>query len=923
MITGTFSQYREKYLHDHEGCHALSPGRRRPPESWVFGCVSGTPVAADRVKPDTWKAHLECRAHLNNFHAGSWRIGENADARFGKIGTDRIALGGRVSEGSPVLPGGFAPGSRIAGYLLEEQIGQGGMAVVFRAHDERLDRTVALKILSPALAADDAFRLRFIRESRAAAAVDDPHIIPVFEAGEASGVLFIAMRFVRGGDVKGLLAMGQLMPIGRAVEIVSQAASALDAAHGRGLVHRDVKPANMLLDASSGAGRPDHVYLSDFGLSKGSLQTSGLTGTGTFLGTLDYISPEQIEGKPVDGRADEYALACAAFELLSGAPPFQREEAMAVMYAQLSEPPPPVTRRRRDLPLAVNDVFFRALAKAPADRYASCREFAAALRDALGIRPYDSGERTSPGAEFEATRIVGSSQPGTAPRLPEQPSYPGPGYAGQGAPAGVSGGQGAGGQGAGPGGGPFGPPVGAGAVGGEFREAETRRADGGRQTSPDQTAAHWQQPLAGYDDYGGQASLARPWWKSPLALVAAVVVLIAGGAAAYALTRNTGGGHGGGVSTGGASQHPPVALPPLKPPKCSQLAAAAAKVHHASQFFPTVNGSGSPFGIQVTKDGQALFVVTDHFLDVYRLGSDGIPTASQWSYPISTSPGVATNAVLTPDGGHLLVASSNGIDIFSTADAEAGNASAFVGTLTVPGITHYGRAIDVAVTPDGNWAFVSLGFADEVGVFDLATALRKHLFTQSFIGSLSVGANPTGLTMSRDGSTLYATSWVRANPPVPGFLSVIDVAKATNQSQMKSAVISKVKTGCQPARIALSRDEKTVWVTTEQSNYVLGCSASLLRTEPRKALIAKVLVGKVPIAIALLRGSRILVADSGGDLAVIDSSAALARKPGALLGLIPAHTDPHEIAVNSSGTIAYVTNRLSNEIQVVNLTKIP
>ncbi len=312
-----------------------------------------------------------------------------------------------MSEGNPVVPASFAPGSRIAGYLLEEQIGQGGMAVVFRAHDERLDRTVALKILAPALAADEAFRQRFIRESRAAAAVDDPHIIPVFEAGEASGVLFIAMRWVRGGDVRSLV--GQLGPMapGRAADVVSQVASALDAAHTRGLVHRDVKPANMLLDASPGSGRPDHVYLSDFGLSKGSLQTSGLTGTGTFLGTLDYISPEQIEGKPVDGRADEYALACAAFELLTGTPPFQRDEAMAVMYAQLSEPPPALSGRRRGLPPAADEVFTKALAKGPADRYGSCREFAEALRLAFGLRPYDSGPGAVPSGGHPATRRLG------------------------------------------------------------------------------------------------------------------------------------------------------------------------------------------------------------------------------------------------------------------------------------------------------------------------------------------------------------------------------------------------------------------------------------------------------------------------------------------------------------------------------------
>src|SRR5690348_9006174 len=152
---------------------------------------------------------------------------------------------------------GFRPGSRIAGYVLEEQVGAGGMAVVFRAHDERLDRKVALKILAPAFAADQAFRLRFIRESRTAAAIDDPHIIPVFEAGEADGVLYIAMRYVSGGDVRSLLTRSGPLPPGRVAEIISQVSSALDAAHDRGLVHRDVKPANMLLDSRTSKGRPD------------------------------------------------------------------------------------------------------------------------------------------------------------------------------------------------------------------------------------------------------------------------------------------------------------------------------------------------------------------------------------------------------------------------------------------------------------------------------------------------------------------------------------------------------------------------------------------------------------------------------------------------------------------------------------------
>src|SRR6202167_5620428 len=202
---------------------------------------------------------------------------------------------------------GFFPGSRIAGYGLGEQIGRGGMAVVFRAQDERLQRQVALKILSPALATDEAFRHRFIRESRSAAAVDDPHIIPVFEAGDADGVLFIAMRYVPGGDVGTLVNRQGPLPIARAPAIISAVASALDAAHAAGLIHRDVKPANMLLDTRP--GRPDHVYLSDFGLSKPALAATGLTHTGQFLGTLDYVAPEQLGGQPGDGRSAQYALA--------------------------------------------------------------------------------------------------------------------------------------------------------------------------------------------------------------------------------------------------------------------------------------------------------------------------------------------------------------------------------------------------------------------------------------------------------------------------------------------------------------------------------------------------------------------------------------------------------------------------------------
>jgi WD40 repeat protein len=279
---------------------------------------------------------------------------------------------------------GPGEGSRVASYRLEKQIGAGGMAVVYRARDERLGRLVALKIMAPALAADEMFRLRFIRESRAAAAVDDPHIIPVYEAGEANGLLFIAIRFVNGGDVRSLLFRQGPLPMPQVLSIVSSVGAALDAAHAVGLVHRDVKPANMLLDTRP--GRPDHVYLSDFGLSK-VMQASALTGSGQFLGTPNYMSPEQIEGRTVDGRTDQYALACAAFELLTGNAPFGPSEGWATVFAHLNTQPPPLTSRRPDLSPAVDEVFARALAKDPRDRYASCREFGEALQEALAGTP--------------------------------------------------------------------------------------------------------------------------------------------------------------------------------------------------------------------------------------------------------------------------------------------------------------------------------------------------------------------------------------------------------------------------------------------------------------------------------------------------------------------------------------------------------
>lgn len=307
--------------------------------------------------------------------------------------------------------GDFPAGARIAGYQIQELLGRGGMAVVYRAADVRLDRQVALKVLAPGLTKDSGFRQRFIRESRAGASVDHPNIIPVFEAGEAEGVLFIAMRYVAGRDVRALIEREGPLPPARAVSIVTQIAAALDAAHARGLVHRDVKPANMLLGAVGNDTTPDHVYLSDFGLSKLSASAVSLTGTGQFLGTIDYMAPEQVEGRPIDGRTDLYALACAAFEMLTGRPPFQRDQDLAVMWAQVSAPPPSAHESRPALPTAVDPVIAKALAKAPEHRQASCLEFAAELRAACALPAGQPRGGPPPPAELAAT--VGQPPPAT------------------------------------------------------------------------------------------------------------------------------------------------------------------------------------------------------------------------------------------------------------------------------------------------------------------------------------------------------------------------------------------------------------------------------------------------------------------------------------------------------------------------------
>ncbi|MFG2139700.1 serine/threonine-protein kinase [Streptomyces sp. NPDC048650] len=320
-------------------------------------------------------------------------------------------------------------GRRIADYLLRDEIGRGGMAVVYRAEDLRLGRTVAIKLLAPELARNDTFRRRFVHESRVAAAIDHPHIVPVFEAGEAEGVLYIAMRYVKGRDLRALLDRAGPLSLEVACRIALQVASALDAAHDHDLVHRDVKPGNILVAEGTDTDRPEHAYLTDFGLTKKSLSLTGFTSVGQFVGTLDYVAPEQISGRPVDGRCDVYSLACVLFEMLTGAPPFRRDDDMALLWAHQYDPPPVLTEQRPDLAPAVDEVFTRSLAKSPGERYDTCRGFVAALRAAGRGAP--AGGAPRPAADHAPTRVDGATPPSGPTAPPPPPSWATPVFPGR------------------------------------------------------------------------------------------------------------------------------------------------------------------------------------------------------------------------------------------------------------------------------------------------------------------------------------------------------------------------------------------------------------------------------------------------------------------------------------------------------------
>jgi len=788
-------------------------------------------------------------------------------------------------------------GDEFAGYRLRSVLGRGGMSVVYQAEHPRLGNVVAIKVLAPELASDDVFRTRFLEESRIAASMNHPNVIPIHDMGASDGLLYIVMRYVSGTDLRQMIKKrGRLQPE-VAVFLLSQAARALDAAHAKGLVHRDVKPGNLLVERSNDDDDPDHLYLADFGITKRVMTHTGLTSTGQFLGTVDYVAPEQIRGPSVLGMADQYSLGCVLYECLTGRVPFEKDMIPAIIWAHVEEDPVQPTALRPDLPPAVDEVFARVLAKQPGDRYRNCREFIDAARTALGDRATAPGPPRPASGSYTPTEMGLSATAIDYPTAPDAPSAPVPtGYAAA-SPAGYAAAPVAPAYPAQP---PAAAPIG---YPGELThekaaslvpETEAMVVASQRPPRDSTIASHRRQPATappGDGDSGGSGG-EPPGGHGPrrgmfrsrrlsvliLAVVVAAAVAIPVTLVLMASNKPKAGGNSAAANAGGSSAAPNVTK--------SSVASVAPTL-----AVPTVAGKiqvgQNPSYVQVTPNGRFAYITKPGagVITVLNTANDLV------SRTINIPQGPPQFVSFSPDGRTAYVSVYNtrgSVHLIAFVDTAT---STVTSTVQVDNFTPGPST----TSPDGRFLYVpnhntAMSGADE-NVVDVIDTASKTL-----IGNVPVPANPHWVAFDKNGR-FYTTDH---------FSAEVTVLNAAN-----NAIITEIPVGETPHSEAVSPDGSRLAVTSFDGNVVF-----LINTATDK-MIAQIPVGKNPLDIAYSPDGRyLLTADNlANTVTVIDTA------DNRVIAEIPTGKAPTSISVLPNGRQAYVTDEGDGTIEMLNIPK--
>ncbi len=751
-------------------------------------------------------------------------------------------------------------GEEFAGYRLVSVLGRGGMSVVFRAENPRLGNVIALKVLDPSLAGDDVFRTRFLEESRIAASMNHPNVIPIHDMGSSDGLLYIAMRCVTGTDLRQMLKKRGRLPAEAAVFLLEQAARALDAAHRRGLVHRDVKPGNLLVERGNDGSDPDHVYLTDFGISKhmGGDRT-GLTSSGQFLGTIDYVAPEQIRGVSVLGLADQYSLGCVLYECLTGRVPFEKDMDAAIIWAHVEEAPTPPTMLRNDLPPALDDVFARVLAKNPGDRFESCKDFMTAAREALGPMA------DPPPASASAAIRLPQSEPSPAyPAASEVPTALDARYS---------------------------PPP----ASSPLTELAHEPADDYQPPTASWASIADTPPLASAGEPappgpagppGGGKGSRRRWWLVGVA----AAVLVAGGTGA-AVTMALTGGHSS-ASAGGANT-PAAGMPGMSMgPTATGTGSASAAANAPGAPLPTVAGKitvgQTPSFIQVAPNGKFAYATNP--------GAGAVTV-------INTATDKVSGTVKIPQGPPQFVSFSPDsktayVSVYNTRGSVHLVAFVDTATGTVTGtVTATNRTPGPSTTsPDGKFLYVPnhnmvIGGANGNVIDVIDTAGMKLTST------IVTPANPHWVVFGKNNGRFYATDHMSTT------VSVLNAK--TN------AIIAEIEVGETPHSATLSPDGTRLAVTSFNGNEVF-----LVDTANDKE-VATIPVGRNPLNIAYSRDGRYLFTTNNEDntVSVIDTAS------NKVIGTVPTGKSPTSISVLPDGRQAYVSDENDGTVEILNIPK--